>query len=193
MQTVVLVTNNRPLFKVFFCNWNVGATRKNADLLRLNLLCGETAASQWCWLSCFSGASLFHVPTPYFPFPHFLFRPFCNFYSSSHSWYKFLSVQHSTLKWISSYILSPFFSLPRNVTRSILMTWHQTTTDRTWGKAPTVSPFLLRDSLCCGSWTRLALCVFLVHGRKRDEECVGFCSCMQACACLLFPPASIAV
>ena len=30
------------------------------------------------------------------------------------------------------------FSFPRNVTRFILMMWHQTTMDRTWGKASTV-------------------------------------------------------
>lgn len=82
------------------------------------------------------------------------------------------------------------FSFLRNVTRFILMTWHQMTTDRTWGKASTV---LLCLGLC---WETVLL--WLVHQtcplgfsaqkEKSSMKSVFFCvcSCMQACACLLF-------
>lgn len=69
------------------------------------------------------------------------------------------------------------FSFPRNATRFILMTWHQMTMDRTWGKGF----YCVRELW----WTRHALWVSARRGKKKCVW-VCVCSCMQACACLLF-------
>lgn len=141
------------------------------------------------------GALLSRIPTPYFLLPCLLFK-LCFFLfffiyvaaitpaGSPKEARPACTELHSEMD-LLIYPLS--FSFPRNVTRFILMTWLQTTTDRTWGKASTVLLYLLTELLrlrqfCCGLWTRLALWV-LVHRRKKagrwDDECVSVC--VHAC------------
>lgn len=83
------------------------------------------------------------------------------------------------------------FSFPRNVTRFILMTWRQTTTDRTWGKASRVLLYLLTALLevLLGLVNQTCPLGFSAQEEKSQggqSVCVCMNSCMQACACLLF-------
>lgn len=137
--------------------------------------------------------------TPYFLLPRLLFELFLVLFlypaiipaGSPKEDRPACTVLHSEMD-LLTYPLS--FSFPRNVTRFILMTWHQTTTDRTWGKASTALLYSLTELLkirqfCCGLWTRLALWV-LVHRRKKQGDvervCVCLCEFTHASMCMFF-------
>ena len=83
------------------------------------------------------------------------------------------------------------FSFPRNVTRFILMTWHQMTTARTWGEASTVLPYSLTEALenptalprLMNQTCPLGFFFSARKGEKKsgrwDDECVSVC--VHAC------------
>lgn len=152
-------------------------------------LCGCARIAPLCWRTFFLWRLTGPFPDTLFPPSlHFIFNPFFHIHCA------IVSIeQRPACTWLYSekelviYLLS--FSFPRNVTKSILMTWHQMTMDRTWGKVSAVLLYSKRVQFCYGLWPRLALRVLV--GRKRrawrwDGGCVHLCVLMHASMCMSF-------
>lgn len=187
-------------FILIFLNQNVGSIVKKRR-------CALHEVTAWLHKKPHSHVECRVAPAPRCPVSWHLISSFLVFYLSSFSYFcnsyrsrRLPPKRGSACAGLHSemdLLIHPLsFSFPRNVTRFILMTWHQMTTARTWGEACTVLLYSLTEVLENPTvllWLMNQTCPlgFLVHKRGKkagrwDDECVCLCVFMHASMCMSF-------